>query len=112
MMSEYEYRKRIQELEERRAEMEKERAELKRARIKNGFAQALKVAGLDASWSDIVAVESESEYPRLIGELQARGVIGTRNLNLEGIGKRLGAIEREVEEKSTASEMYFGRTSE
>lgn len=102
---EYAVRKRAMEQEQ--DEIRAERIKLRKENLRTTLTSALQAAGIDPSWAALLSVESESDVPRVVNELRARGV-GGRTLNFEGIGRRLAAQEREANEHAAQASVYFG----
>jgi len=101
-----EYARKMREVEEKKREIEEQRVKVRKEALRAGFAQALNAAGLDPSWAQIVALESEADYPALIGALRARGVTG-KPLDFTGIGSRLAAIQNEANKAVEAADTFF-----
>lgn len=107
MSMEYEeYAARKRAMEQEQDEIRAERIKLRKENLRTTLTSALQAAGIDPSWAALLAVESESDIPRVVNELRARGV-GGRTLNFEGIGRRLAAQEREAEQQAEAAKTYF-----
>ncbi len=102
-----EYAARKRAIEQEQEEIRAERIKLRKENLRTTLTSALQAAGIDPSWAALLSVESESDIPRVVNELRARGV-GGRTLNLEGIGRRLAAQEREANEHAAQASVYFG----
>ena len=101
---EYAVRKRA--IEQEQDEIRAERIKLRKENLRTTLTSALQAAGIDPSWAALLSVESESDVPRVVNELRARGV-GGRTLNFEGIGRRLAEQERKEHEQAEAATPSF-----
>jgi len=103
-----EYAERNRALEAERARIDEERQNLRKETLKTAFRATLQAQGIDPSWASIVTPESESDIPRLVNELRARGVGPSSSFSAVGIGSRLAAVERAANEQAEAAKTYFG----
>jgi hypothetical protein len=106
-MNYYEYVEKMKDVAKEKETIAKEREAM---RAEEAFSEALDAAGYDASWAKLIKPASRADISRIIAEMKAKGV-PLANQEPETLGKRLGRVEREANERA-ASVNYFGGETE
>lgn len=102
-MNYYEYVEKMKDVAKEKEAITKEREAM---RAEEAFSEALDAAGYDTSWAKLIKPASRADISRIIAEMKAKGV-PLANQEPETLGKRLGRVEREANERA-ASVNYFG----